>query len=231
MYTTFDNVNIEWTYDPRPLLKVTGGNEGEVFLVQIFEYFKNNSYPYFLESHLVVDGGLFDYGVTWHGNFEFRVLRFDEQIGPVEIFRDRYNDFNKPVKFILNTTSKSEQELFLSAVNRYVSETKCIPTIETKLQNSTFPQNYQDLEQELSKNSFDSTYYTTYWVGRNYYFGDNYYEHRWRSISYGNWREFWSFNNPRDYSTLSSVEIAEDILGFTEKDNKHDCFVVTPSYL
>ena len=43
MYTTFDNINIEWTYDPRPLLKITGGNAGEVFLVQIFEYFKKES--------------------------------------------------------------------------------------------------------------------------------------------------------------------------------------------
>ena len=233
MYTTVDNdVNIEWTYDPRPLVKVTGDNNNEVFLVQIFEYYKGNTIPYFLESYLLPNGTIFQYNVTYYGKFEIRVIRFSDEIGHYEIFRDVYDDRGKDVRFVLNTKSLAEEELMIGSVNQYIKENGCNPTIQTKIYNSpNFEETKQSLEDSFDSMSFDSPYYKTFWVGRNFWYGDNHYEHRFGYISYGNWRLFSSFHNPRDYYNLSAVEVAEDILGLTEKYNKHDGFVVTPSYL
>jgi len=227
--TTKDGIEIEWTYNPRPTVKVDGGNDGEVFLVQIFEYHKNNSVPFFLESYLIENGGTFQYTVTYYGKFELRVIRFDEQFGHTEIFRDVYNDLGERVKFVIGTHSLSEEIDFYNVIDRYVRQSGCIPTIVSTLENST---NFEVTDEVLSYDiDWDSGYYKTYYVGRNKFQGDTQYEHRWRNVSYGNWRMFWSLNNPRAYNNLTSKEIAEDILGITEKDNNHKGFIVTPSYL
>ena len=227
--TTKDGIEIEWTYNPCPTVKVDGGNDGEVFLVQIFEYHKNNSVPFFLESYLIENGGDFQYNVTYYGKFELRVIRFDEQLGHSEIFRDVYNDLGEKVRFVIGTQSFAEELEFSYVIDEYVRHSKCIPTIVSTLESSTkFEVTTEVLSDEIDWNS---EYYKTYYVGRNVFNGDNKYEHRWRNVSYGNWRLFWSLNNPREYHSLSSKEIAEDILGITEKYNNHKGFIVTPSYL
>lgn len=227
--TTKDGIEIEWTYNPRPTVKVDGGNDDEVFLVQIFEYYKNNSVPFLLDSYLIENGGAFQYNVTYYGKFELRVIRFDEQLGHTEIFRDVYNDLGERVRFVIGTQSLSEEIDFYNVIDEYVRQSKCVPTIVSTLENST---NFEVTDEVLSYDiDWDSEYYKTYYVGRNQFLGDNLYEHRWRNVSYGNWRLFWSLNNPREYNNLTSKEIAEDILGITEKYNNHKGFVVTPSYL
>ena len=115
--TTKEEIQIEWTYNPIPALKIDGGNDDEVFLVQIFEYYKNNSVPYTLESYLIENGGQFRYTVSYYGKFELRVLRFDEESGHYEIFRDTYDDLGKIVKFVLGTNSLSEETDFYNVVN------------------------------------------------------------------------------------------------------------------
>lgn len=228
--TTKDGIKIEWTYNPRPTVKVSGGNEGEVYLVQIFEYYKNNSVPFFLESYLVENGNSFQYNVSYFGKFELRVIRFDEKYGHTEIFRDVYDDLGQKVKFVLKTQSFDEETDFYNVVSKYITQSKCVPTIVSSLENTTRFQYQADTDIDYTVD-FDNEYYKTYYIGRNEFNGDNLYEHRWRKVSYGNWRLFWSQNNPREYHNLTSTQIVEDLLGFTEKYNDNNGFVVTPSYL
>lgn len=227
--TTKEEIQIEWTYNPIPTLKIDGGNDNEVFLVQIFEYYKNNSVPYILESYLIENGGEFRYSVSYYGKFELRVLRFNEEFGHYEIFRDTYDDLGKKVKFVLGTNSLSEETDFHNVVNQYVKSSGCIPTIVSNLDNTT---RFESSDERLDLTvDWNNEYYKTYYIGRNEFQGDNTYEHRWRMVSYGNWRLVWSLNNPREYHNLTSTEIAEDLLGLTEKYNNTDGFVVRHPYL
>ena len=236
MYTTTpDNIKIEWVYNPSPHVKITGPNDNEVFLLQVFEYHAGNTIPYLLESYLIANTEAFHYDVSYYGKFELRVLKFDEDLGPVEIFRDVYNDAGKRVKFILRTDLVEEERIFAEVVNDYIKQSGCIGEIVSTLEHTIrFPEVHLSnghIVEQYADVDYNGEYYKIFYIGRNEFNGDNLYEHRWRNVSYGNWRLFWSFHNPRKYHNLESREIAEDILGFTENKPNGVKFTVTPSYL
>lgn len=213
MWFQVNNVDIIFNFNEGINVSVNGPDN--YYLVEVQEYRKNQSSPVLLESYHVNTIGLinlpqsFKLPIEFYFDFEINIYKLELGYGPKKIFTHRYNDTGKIVKFILETDDRNEAELWNDIILEYSRIHSCERVIQSK-----FPSvNKYSNPKFFAKNVEP---YNTYKIGRYPKLSKD-----WRTLDprkegliwFGNWKTFWSYQHPRCWKTLSSEEIAQDILG------------------
>lgn len=215
MYTSVNDDLIFFDFNPSVKVRVFG--DDLFYLVELFEYKKNHHSPLLVQSFPIQPSGQgiqdqFFCPIEFKSDFEIRVNKFLPNIGIKQIFTHRFNEAGKLVKFNLYTDNLDEALLWYQRILEYQKLNQCEIFVESR-----FSEIYN-----LNKRKYDVqglSFYKTYNLGRFPKSSKDFKtihtsEHG--VIRYGYWKFFWSYEHPRDFTKLSSQEIADDILGLSK---------------
>ena len=127
-------------------------------------------------------------------------------MGLVHLKKITYDERNQNVLFVLDPLDDMDFKVWSDVIDKLYKEREFIPTIKYK---------HESFDENL--------YYRIYRVGRHSSDETN--------VVWQTWRRFWTWNNPRDWSILTPIEIINDIVGITENQSNGIRFVVDPYYL
>lgn len=215
MFTKINNIGIWYNFNDGITVKIKGPDN--YYYAEVREFLPNQSDSYFLEGYHIVsedqpcyDINTFRYAAKFYYDFELIVYKVDPEIGLVKVFQHRFDDRDKLVLFNIETDDFEEATLWYNKCLDYTELHGCKPVIKTK---------FEELNHQ-NKNFFLTDiyeFYTTYTLGRFPKTSTDY-----RSIGdkrventtmYNLWKKYWSYEHPREWKTLTSEEIADDILG------------------
>lgn len=211
MYTQINSEKIELDFNNGVSCKITGPDNH--YYVQVSEYVNGNDLPIYVEGYGVserIDGKLkFTLPIEFYMDFEISITKFVDKIGLVKIFSHRFCDYGQYTKFILNTKNYEEVNIWSEKVLDYQKKTGCKVLLESHFEsiNKKFESHYQSKQIKP---------YKTYRLGR---FPKSSTDFRTTDerceglIWFGHWKKFWSYQHPRSWNGLNSIEIAQDILG------------------
>jgi hypothetical protein len=210
------NENTKVLLDFNDGIKVRVDGPETWYYVEIREFLKNSTESYFLEGYHITPienycwrSYIFEYNVCFHFDFEILIYKTDLLHGLTKIYQHRYSDNGKFVKFNIDSKSHKESLLWRNRCLDYSKKNGCIPFIQT---------NFEDIN-KLHPNyylSVDLSFYKTYNIGRHPKKSNDFRTldpRKENTVWFGLWREFWSYQHPRPWSTLTSQEIVDDILG------------------
>lgn len=190
-----------------------GGKENTPVMIQIFEYLKNESNPRILASFNLMSGQTQTFLKNWYSNYEINISKWDDEFGLIHLKKISYDERNQNILFVADPIDDEELLVWEGVINKLHIERGIIPTIILK-----------------NEDFIESDYYKIYKVGRNVKTSSGL-QSGWPAFIWATWRNFWSWDNPRDWSNLTSKEIIEDIVGITENDVAFDGFVTKSYYL
>lgn len=214
MFIDVNKERIEINFNPYVYVNVWGPEP--LYYVELREFPKNESESKLVESfhfnrnvNLMKDNNFYFFG-EFYGDYEISVFKFVQNIGLQKIFVHRYNDCGKNVKFNLVSQNYEEVLVWLDCVEKYQQKTGCIINL-----NSSFPE--LNLKYPINKGV---ELYKTYNIGRFEKTSTDFKTigetRKLDNLWFGNWKFFWSYQHPRKWKNLSSVEIANDILGLSK---------------
>ena len=227
---TQNNISISVRWSVCPEVIVTGPHSS--YFVEIYEYFRNESTPRFLEGYNIHSGEKFLYPVEYFGNFMIKVYTFEKEYGMRMVYTETFNQRGKHLLFNLFTDNDSDILEWLPIIDEYCRYWDAYGTIRTmngllgvypyydRLNYSPFGAfiNHKDVGEHYN-------FYKKYDIGNFYQqTGNDYMLGKWNDrkkggrIWFGNWRVSWSYKQPRNWETITTAEIAEDILGISERN-------------
>lgn len=209
---TLDKYTFDITF--RNGVEITmGGKENDPVLIQIFEYLGNESTPRIASSFNMISGEYQTYKRNWYGKYEVNISKWDNELGLVHLKKITYDERNQNVLFVLDPLDDMDFKVWSDVIDKLYKEREFIPTIKYK---------HESFDENL--------YYRIYRVGRHSkdQWGN---QSGWPGFIWQTWRKFWTWDNPRDWSTLTPIEIINDIVGITENQPNGIRFVVDPYYL
>lgn len=212
MYTSVNNDLIYFDFNPCVKVKMFGNDLG--YLIELFEYKKNQQSPLMVANYSIRPNGLgliseFLVPIQFYYDYEVVVNKFLPKIGLQRIFSHRYNDTGKLVRFNLHTDDVKEAIIWYNRIVQYQKIHRCEIYIDS----------YFSEVSVLNKSKYKVeglNFYKTYNIGR---FPKSSKDFKTKHTSehglirYGYWKTFWSYEHPRDWKNLSSQEIVDDILG------------------
>ena len=213
MHTQINDEKIR--LDFRDGIKVFVNGPEIYYLVEINEYKKNSDFPVFVDSyHITTKHGcgysyFYHLPIEFYFDFEVNIYKFTDNFGLTKIFSHRYNDRGQLVKFILDTNSFAEAELWVNEIDKYQKQHGCKIVLDTEFEELTDFFNTKYLTSNLD-------YYKIFKIGRFPKSSDDWRTKDFRKegfIWYGYGKTFWSYQHPRNWVDLSSQEIVDDILG------------------
>jgi len=213
MYTKIDNIKIY--YDFNDGIKVNIDGPDNFYYVELREYPKKSQISKLIQGYHITNKNIygqkkiFQLDIKFYMDFEILIYRYDSDIGLSLIWSHRYNDRDRLVKFKLLTNNREEASMWASKVLKYSKIRGCRPIIESDFDNinrlaSTF----------FSIEGVDT--YKTYSIGRLSKSSNDWktVDDRFKGILFfGNWKGIWSYEHPRSWNFLNSLEIVDDILG------------------
>lgn len=212
MYTQINNHKIHLNFTSGIQVFVEGPET--YYLIEVNEYKKNSDFPILVESYHITTNPKFgrklhfDLPIEFYFDFEVNIYCFNDEKGLHRIYSHRFDDNGKLVKFILTTDDENEAKIWIEQIQKYQSSHNCRVVIESKFKkfNNLFHTEY------LTKSI---EYYKVYKIGRHPKSSND-----WRTVDprkegviwFGYWKEFWSYQHPRPWSSLTSKQIINDIL-------------------
>ena len=151
----------------------------------------------------------FECGIEFYYDFEINIYKFIDDVGITKIFSHRYNDSGKLVKFNLVTDNLDEAHIWNLKVLEYQKIHNCKALVISKFDeiNKQYPSYYE---------SYNASPYKIYNIGRFPKVSKDFKSADPRTFGYlhfGYWKTSWSYQHPKSWTSLSSEEIANDILG------------------
>jgi len=214
MYTSVNEELIYYDFNPSTKVKVFG--KDFYYLVEMFEYKKNQQSPLLVNNYCISTkinsiNTEFSLPIEFYYDYEIVVSKLLPEIGIRKIFSHRYNDAGKLVRFNLHTDDVKEAIIWYNRIVQYQKLHMCEIYIDSRFSEV----------QVLNKSKYNVdglNFYKTYNIGRfpkasNDFKTKHYSDHGF--IRYGNWKYFWSYEHPRNWKNLTSQEIADDILGLS----------------
>jgi len=213
MYIALNEERIILNFDKGVNVRMSGPDSH--YYVELKEYPKNEDVCYTLESYVVSPKGdrnpYFRVPIEFYGDWEININKYVDKFGIKLIYSHRFCDYGKLVRFNIETYNYKECELWISRVEEYIRIHGCIPIISTPFERIN--QNYLTYY-----NIPTIDVYKTYNIGRFPKDSNDFRtkDHRKMGLLwFGNWKTFWSYQHPRNWSELSSQEIVDDILGLS----------------
>lgn len=213
MYIALNDERIIFNFDKGVTVRMSGPDSN--YYVELREYNKNESNSFTVESYPITpDKGRNPYfwvPIEFYGDWQVSIYKFVDKVGLNLIYTHRFCDYGKLVRFNVETYNYKECLDWVSRVEEYVRIHGCIPLISTPFDNiNTKYLTYYNVP--------TMDVYKTYNIGR---FPKN--SHDFRTLDhrklglmwFANWKTFWSYQHPRNWSELSSREIVDDILGLS----------------
>ena len=211
MYTQVNDEKINLDFNQG--IKCTVEGPDNYYYVQVNEFVDGDDFPNYVEGYSVSSKNkknpTFSLPIEFYMDFEITVSKFISDVGLVKIFSHRFNDYGKYVKFELDTKDNYECNLWVEQIKKYQNKRGCKILLD-----SEFP--------DINKN-FESYYttkniipYKTYKIGRHPKTSNDFRTTDERCeglIWFGCWKKFWSYQHPRRWNQISSLEIVNDILG------------------
>ena len=213
MFTKIDNVKISYNFNNGIEVYVDGPDN--FYYVEVREYPKNSDQSKLIQGYHITSKNIlkhktfFRCDIKFYFDFEILIYRLDISNGLTLMWNHRYNDRDRLVKFKLITNNREEASMWASKVLKYSKIRGCRPIIESDFDDinrmaSTF----------FSIEGVDT--YKTYSIGRLAKSSND-----WKTVDdrfkgvlfFGNWKSFWSYEHPRSWNFLNSLEIVDDILG------------------
>lgn len=211
MYTQVNNEKIKLDFNQGIKCSVEGPDM--YYYVQVSEFIDNDETPQYVEGYSVtgrdINNGTFSLPIEFYMDFEITVSKTINGVGLTKIFSHRFNDYGKYVKFQIETKDFDEGKLWLSQIRKYEQKRGCKIILE-----SPFPK--LNMNFETYYNVKNIVPYKTYRLGRFPKDSDDFRTTDERCeglIWFGSWKKFWSYQHPRSWNKINSLEIATDILG------------------
>jgi len=205
-----NNYNIQIDFTRGVSCKINS-DENRLFLVEIYEKLANDSIPRILESSLVFSNQeAFQVYRNWHGNYHVKV--YDWNNGIRLVHTEDFNYFNKKVLFVAHTLNDDEFNLWLKMALDFSNK-------------QGFSFNFA----RKSDNPSEENYNRVYHIGR-FISTQPMTLHEWPLFNRQIWRRYFNEFNPRDWSTQTSEEIFNDIVGISENKNG-ETFTIKSMYL
>ena len=197
MYTQINDVKIRLNFHSG--IKVYVDGPDTYYLVEVNEFKKNSDSPVFVESyhtttkHGIGNNAYFYLPIEFYFDFEINVYRFNDEIGLQKIFSHRYNDHGKLLKFVLDTTTLEEAQIWIEQIKKYQLSHGCRVVVESKFSEMNDQFNTKFLTKDID-------FYKIYKIGR---YPKSSYD--WRTVDprkegllwFGYWKTFWSYQHPR----------------------------------
>jgi hypothetical protein len=213
MYIQINDELIDINFSPFPKVKVYGPDLN--YLVELREYRKGEDHSSHIQSHKITTSPEeiwrkeFTVPIEFYGEWEVIIYKFVLNYGLQKIYAHRFNDAGQMVLFNLDTHNFDEASLWADRIKEYERIHMCKPTVVSRFEeiDKMFPSFYKTSGIE---------YYKTYNIGRFPKQSTDFKtrDHRKHGkIWYGNWKVFWSYEHPRNWTNLDSKEIVDDILG------------------
>jgi hypothetical protein len=227
MFTINDtSISVRWTKYPEVI--VTGPLSS--YMVECYEYDRIGGVPRIVEGYSIRNSEAFIYPVEFYGNFMIKVYGFDPQSGLILLHTEEFNQRGKHLLFNLYTDDSNEIKEWLPIINEYCKYWNTRGTVRSLNSFYIDTMKYDRLNENVFGNIIGHdeagevyNFYKSYNIGRfGKQSGNDYKLGKWNdkkkkgNIWFGNWRVFWSYRNPRDWDTLNSIEVIEDILGISE---------------
>lgn len=214
MYFAVNDELIEIDFNPFISVQVYG--KDLYYLIEIREYKKNQNESLFLDSFITTNYEFREVkslycGVEFYMDFEVNVYKFIENEGIVLIFTHRFNDRGKLVRFNIVSESEEEVKIWNNKILEYRKLHGCKTIVFSKFDNINKMHDFY-----YDTNSV--TPYKTYNIGKFPKTSKDFKSRDPRTpgvIHLGYWKTFWSYQNPRAWNTISTEEIASDILGLS----------------
>lgn len=211
MYTQVNNEKIKLDFNSGISCSVEGPDK--YYYVQVNEFLNSDENPLYVEGYSVTGrdetNRTFRLPIEFFMDFEINVFKSINKIGLVKIFSHRFNDYGKYVKFIIETRDIEECKLWVSQIRKYQQIRGCKILLDSPFT-------------EINRN-FETYYnvknivpYKTYRLGRFPKDSNDFrtLDERCEGlIWFGYWKKFWSYQHPRSWNKINSLEIATDILG------------------
>lgn len=208
MYTQINNEKIKLDFNSG--IRCTVDGPDNFYYVQVSEFVDGDDFPNYVEGYSVNSKNpTFVLPIEFYMDFEITVSKFIADVGLVNIFSHRFNDYGKYVKFELKSKDLTECELWVEQIKRYQSKRGCKILLE-----SPFPDIDKNFESFYTTKNI--TPYKTYKIGRLPKTSNDFrtVDERCEGlIWFGYWKKFWSYQHPRRWNQINSLEIVNDILG------------------
>lgn len=177
--------------------------QDQPIMIQVMEYYNGGLNPMHLNGYNMVTtvSPYFRYFRSWYGEYLVNVWDWNSRKGPIKVFSHQYSEYLKPVLFLLEPQYPNDYKDWKSVIDDYVSQKKCKPTIKIIGDDYNSDDFYRIYT--IKRHNRDSFY--ELWSAKKVQFHER--------IQDGNWREFWSYEHPRNWENLSARDIARDILG------------------
>lgn len=209
MYFSLNQEKIIFHQNNGITVRVNGPEE--LYYVEVREFLSGKNQSFYLEGYPVCLSGKegvkteFNLPIRFYGDLETTIYKFRDGKKTTRIFTHRYNDYGKLVRFKFDTESIEDSDVWFNLVMDYRKLHGCKVMIDSP---------YSHYNEKINGNfdPIDIDYYKTYHIGR---YPKSHEE--WNPIIPSNegvnWKKFWSFDHPRDWSGLTAEEIGKDILG------------------
>ena len=213
MYIALNEERVILNFDKGVKVKVSGPDTH--YYVELKEYPKNEEVCYTVESYPVSPRKNFNpyfyVPIEFYGDWEIFIYKFVDKFGLKLIYTHRFCDYGKLVRFNVETYNYKECVDWVSRIEEYVRIHGCTPIISTPFDkiNKKYITYYNVPTIDV---------YKTFNIGRFPKSSSDYRtkDHRkMGQIWFGNWKTFWSYQHPRNWSELTSQEIVDDILGLS----------------
>jgi hypothetical protein len=210
MYTILKEERIRIDFNQG--IKVIVDGPDNHYFVEVLEYPQGNDLPYYVQGYPIpkLDGSnLFNFDAEFYLDFEVNIYKFVDGFGNKKILSHRYNDYGQLVRFILDSNSFQECEIWVDLIKKYQQIHGCEVFLDS---------NFDVLNKEF-KTYYHANmlnFYKTYRIGRFPKSSNDFKSRETRKegiLWFGNWKTFWSYQHPRFWGNLTSEEIAKDILG------------------
>jgi hypothetical protein len=211
MYTQVNSEKIKLNFNSGISCTIEGPDSD--YYVQVSEFVKGNDLPKYVEGYGISgvnpQGNRFSLPIEFYMDFEIQVFKFVDGFGFVRIFTHRYNDYGQYVKFVLDSKYLEECKLWVEQIKYYSKIRGCKVILETPFDtlNKEFVSNYNVKIIEP---------YKTYKIGRFPKISNDFrtVDERCEGlIWFGYWKKFWSYQHPRIWNQINSLDIVNDILG------------------
>jgi hypothetical protein len=212
MYTKINDIKIHYSFEQGVNVRIEGPDP--LYLVELKEHLPGDDKPRQVEGYVITPTKFayrnqFSYSQEFFGDFELFIYKINSNYGVTRIFSHRFDDRDKIVEFVLDTDAHQEAKLWAERVKVYSDLHGCRPVLKSKFPdiNKKFPEYFK---------SDGLKRYKKYHIGRYPKNSNDFktFQPQYEGLIWmGNWKLFWSYQHPRQWSTLTSQEIVDDILG------------------
>lgn len=204
MYFTNEEIEFSWNFNNGLSCWLNGKKTYYHFQVSEIVPWEKDPVPIVYFNFF--SGTQFNHERIWYAKYIIEIFDWDEELGMVNIFSYEYNDRDQNVYFDIRAEFLEDARTWYDQVLHYVKISGCKPIVNSKFNH----------ELGISNPEMTNEFYKEFLIGRFAQRTPPFTEQFWDECCDGLYRRYWSLKNPRDWNTISSPAIAQDILGLTE---------------